>query len=201
MFEISDFSSEITDFIKDLDKIGEEIKEAELKAMEKAAKIVLEEQKRILSSEHPRLLNYLSYKILRNDARTKAVVGFNFDKLNYNENNIEVWTANDGKKWRRKYFKGDGGYHQKYYRYMSIKQYKDFVFTFVLEFGRPGISATTLRDRRPNGANRDVLGRKIGKFKGRAPIRRAWFTKREKALDIIAKTMFDAVEKEWGKGA
>ncbi|MCL1823926.1 MAG: hypothetical protein FWG44_06955 [Oscillospiraceae bacterium] len=75
---------------------------------------------------------------------------------------------------------------------------KEHPEVLVMEFGRPGLSPSSMR-RRKYGFNKDSLGRNIGKVEGIAAIRRAWFSKRDEASQKYIDKMLNTVERHWNK--
>jgi hypothetical protein len=175
--------------MKDLDVMSEEVKQSELAIIKEAATILYDEMK---STTPASLLTSLKMEFYQNRARTLAVVGYFFGSGTYD--------GSDGR-FFRKFFKGDGGYHKKYHKEKSIEEYKNMVKAFVLEFGRPGTSATTMRDRRPKGPGLDYLGRKIGRVPPKGHIRVAWFRKKEKVIDCMETRFLELVNKLWNKAS
>jgi len=188
LFGFSGLTEDINDMIAALNRMDAKCGVSEREAMEEAAKIVADEQRRIVAETSPKLAGLIKVKIVQDKTRTKAVVGYDSD---------------------------------------DIKAHPEIL---VIEFGKPGLSKTTIRRRKVNGVNRrlhryspnprefyafdnahkmhffnldplttDVLGRKIGKVDAKSHIRAAWFKRRDEALKIFLEKMLGMASEEWSK--
>lgn len=175
---ITGMEKEITELIKTNNRMISVVNASCRGAALAAAKIIKDEQKRIVSQKYPRFAGYLNHKVFEsggsggNPKKVKVVIGYSGDNIN---KHMEVLSFEFGKPGRSQ---------------STLRRRKNNIKTNIkLKKGRTRtfISAT----------DTDTMGRKIGVVPSFSHIRVAWENKKDEAKDKYNEILLEEVNKKW----